>query len=59
LNGILAHEWGIEKRIGERRTAAEGRLGAELRQNQFLDWIIKKTPSRANAGLAIVARTVG
>ncbi len=52
----LIHERSIEKDIGERGTASERRLGAELSQHQFFDRIIEKTPAGANAGLAIAAQ---
>src|SRR6202451_122761 len=56
LEVALVDVRGIKKNIGQRGTAAEGRLRAELGQNQFFDRIIKKSPAGADAGFAIAAK---
>src|SRR5579872_5792283 len=55
----LVDEWGIKKNIGERGTAPKRRLGSELGQNQFFDWIIEKTPAGTNTSFAIAAENFG
>src|SRR5208283_3111685 len=51
----LTHERSVKEGIGERRTAAERRLCAELGQHQLFDRVVEKTPTGANAGFATAA----
>src|SRR5579864_7998547 len=49
----LADEGRIEERVKEAGTAAEGRFGAKLFEDQLLDRVVEQTPASSDAGLAI------
>ncbi len=56
---ILTEKRQVKLRLGDSAATSERRLSAELRQHELLDRVIEKSPARANAGLAGIARTPG
>ena len=49
---ILADERRVEHGVGQDGAAAEGRLGAELLENQLLDGVVEHAETRADAGFS-------
>ena len=47
----------IKLRLRKRRASAKRRLSPELCQHQLFDWVIEKSPARANAGPPRTTRT--
>src|SRR5579864_471965 len=49
LRAVLTNIWQIKERICDERTAAKGRLRAELFEDQLLDRVVEDAEARANS----------